>query len=292
MTQKKADLLILFVTFCWGSSYLFMKEGLDSVGPYMLILLRFGIAFLAAGAFAALRHLLRISRTALIDSAILGLLLFLGFAALTTGLGSTTTSNAGFLVSLLVVFIPLMEALFFHKHIGSNTLCSVLLAITGIGFLTLHGSFQLNAGDALCLLSAFFNALQVLYISHALKQSDAITIGVLQLGFAALLGGIVSLCTEVPALPDSGMGWFAILYLGLICSAFGFIAQIIGQKYTSAERVGILFCFEPVFASVLGVLLLHEPFGLASLLGASLILGSVFVSGIKSDPPQEAPADS
>ena len=78
----------------------------------------------------------------------------------------------------------------------------------------------------------------------------------------------------------------------LICSAFGFIAQIIGQKYTSAERVGILFCFEPVFASVLGVLLLHEPFGLASLLGASLILGSVFVYGIKSDPPQEAPADS
>ena len=47
MTTKKADVLILFVTFCWGSSYLFMKEGLGSLGPYNLIALRFGNAAIA-----------------------------------------------------------------------------------------------------------------------------------------------------------------------------------------------------------------------------------------------------
>ena len=286
MTQKHADGLILFVTFCWGSSYLFMKESLSQIGPYTLILLRFTVAFLAAFSFLALRRQLKINRTALLDGAAMGFFLFLGFAALTSGLGSTTTSNAGFLLSLLVVFIPLLETVFLRKRLRRTTAAGVCLATIGIGFLTLQGSFTINRGDFFCLLSAFCNALQVLYISYALQRSDAVTIGVLQLGFSALFGGIAAFLLETPALPATPVGWIGILYLGLICSAFGFIAQIVGQKYTSAERVGILFCFEPVFASVLGVLILHEPFGLNSLIGASLILAGVLISGHPATPDE------
>jgi drug/metabolite transporter (DMT)-like permease len=85
------------------------------------------------------------------------------------------------------------------------------------------------------------------------------------------------------------MGWFGILYLGLICSAFGFTAQFVAQKYTSAERIGILFCLEPVFATMLGVIVLHEPFGLMSAAGAALVLASVVLSGHKHN---EDPAHS
>jgi drug/metabolite transporter (DMT)-like permease len=80
-------------------------------------------------------------------------------------------------------------------------------------------------------------------------------------------------------LPSGGAGWFAVFYLGLVCSAFGFIAQLVAQKYTSAERIGILFCLEPVFAAMIGVIYLHEPFGAASLAGAALVLAGVILSG-------------
>ena len=80
-----------------------------------------------------------------------------------------------------------------------------------------------------------------------------------------------------------------MLYLGLICSAFGFIAQMVAQKYTSAERVGILFCLEPVFAAMIGVIYLHEPFSLSSFMGAVLVLAAVILSGrVGKKQPVEA----
>ena len=54
---------------------------------------------------------------------------------------------------------------------------------------------------------------------------------------------------------------------------------MVAQKYTSAERVGILFCLEPVFAAMIGVIYLHEPFGLNGLIGAALVLTGVILSG-------------
>ena len=42
--------MMLIVTMFWGSSYLFMKMGLDSFQGFNLIALRFGIAFILAGA--------------------------------------------------------------------------------------------------------------------------------------------------------------------------------------------------------------------------------------------------
>ena len=48
MSTKRAELLMLFVTFCWGSSYLFMKEGLETFAPFTIVAYRFGIAFLVA----------------------------------------------------------------------------------------------------------------------------------------------------------------------------------------------------------------------------------------------------
>ena len=95
----------------------------------------------------------------------------------------------------------------------------------------------------------------------------------------------------MPVLPVSEGSWFAMLYLGLICSAFGFIAQLVAQKYTSAERIGILFCLEPVFATMIGVVYLHEAFGPLSLAGAVMVLTAVILSG-RQGRGQEAAAES
>ena len=48
-TQLKANFIMLIVTLFWGSSYLFMKMGLESIQGFNLVALRFGIAFILAG---------------------------------------------------------------------------------------------------------------------------------------------------------------------------------------------------------------------------------------------------
>ena len=287
MSTKRAELLMLFVTFCWGSSYLFMQENLSTIGPCWLLVWRFGIAF-AAGALLLGRTWHKVNRELLRVSAIVGLLTAISFMGMVLGLEYTTTSNAGFMMRTMVIFIPFVERFVYHRALSRSILATTATACLGIACLTLHDGLRLNPGDLLCLGAALLNAIQVSYTSRLLVRMDPITIGVLQFGFTSLFGLVPALLFETPAAPVGFMGWFGILYLGLICSAFGFTAQFVAQKYTSAERIGILFCLEPVFATMLGVIVLHEPFGLMSAAGAALVLASVVLSGRsgENDTPQ------
>src|SRR4051794_17425077 len=110
-TQLKADFMMLIVTILWGSSYLFMKMGLDSLQEFNLIALRFGIAFILAGT-VFYKRLIRIDFKTLFYGFILGSILFLLISVVTIGLKFTSISNAGFLFSLSVVFVPLLLAIF------------------------------------------------------------------------------------------------------------------------------------------------------------------------------------
>ena len=63
-----------------------------------------------------------------------------------------------------------------------------------------------------------------------------------------------------------------------MCSAYGFLAQSVAQKYTTAERIGLIFSLEPVFSAVLSFLILHEILDWTDYLGAGLILSGVILS--------------
>ncbi len=71
--------------------------------------------------------------------------------------------------------------------------------------------------------------------------------------------------------------WGPILYLALVCSCFGFTLQPVAQRYVSAERAGLFCALNPLTAAVLGGLVLHEDFGLSSVLGGVLILIGIVI---------------
>ncbi|GGF68560.1 multidrug transporter [Paenibacillus albidus] len=271
MKPLKAELLLLIVTLFWGSSYIFMKMGLDTLGEFNLIALRFGLAFILA---AALFHkrLRRVDIRTLKYGALLGFLLLGVFTCITFGLKTTTTSNAGFLVALTVIFVPLLEVLVFKKKVGPPQIFGATLAIAGIGLLTLNGSFQIRPGDFLCILSAVFYAAHILVTGKAVKTSDSLSIGILQLGFAGGYALVLSTLLETPSLPSSLPTWMAILALGILCSACGFILQPVAQKYTSPTRTGLIFALEPVFAALFGYLFAGEVLSLQGYSGAALVL--------------------
>lgn len=102
MKPLKAELMLIVVTMFWGSSYIFMKMGLDTLGEFNLIALRFGLAFVLA-AILFHKRLRRIDLRTLKYGALLGFLLLGVFTCITFGLKTTTTSNAGFLVALTVI---------------------------------------------------------------------------------------------------------------------------------------------------------------------------------------------
>ncbi|RYL94810.1 DMT family transporter [Sporolactobacillus sp. THM7-4] len=281
MSRRKADMMLVIATMFWGSSYLFMKMGLQSVEPFNLIALRFIIAFIITGCLFY-KRLVRTDRRTLLYGFILGVNLFFVFTTVTFGVRLTSTSNAGFLVSLTVIFVPILSSLLFHKKLTLQLGLGIGLALTGIGLLTLKTHFVIGTGDFYCILCALFNAIYFITANKLTRNSDSIALGVWQLGFTGVLSGLFSLFTETTRLPGNTESWTAVLGLSLLCTAVGYIMQTSAQKFTTSEHTGLIFTLEPVFSALFAFLFAGEKLSVKGYVGAVLVLLSVLIAVSKS----------
>ena len=277
--QVTADLMMLVVTICWGSSYLFTKIGLDSLGVYNLIFLRFGIAFILA-ALIFHKRILKADFKTIKYSFMLGSILFFAFVFLNTGIQSTSVSNTGFLVSLSVVFVPIISAFFLKQKVEKRLMIGVFSALVGIGLLTLNSQLQLSLGDILCIICALFYSVHIIVTGKVTKNVDSISLGVWQLGFCGAWGLLFTLLFETPQLPQNIRTWSSILALSILCSALGFIVQTIAQQYTTATHAGLIFSLEPIFAAGFAFVFIGETLSIRGYIGASIVLLGILIAEI------------
>ena len=274
MNSRRAELLMASVSLAWGSSYLLMKIGLDGIGPYNLIALRFGIAFFAMSLIFLPRYR-QLSAATLAKGVFTGLILFLIFYGMVNGVNHTTASTAGFLTSTTVVMVPVLECLLKRTLPSKTIVISILLSVAGLFLLTAKDGIVFDTGAAYCLTGAFFYAVYIIVFARLAKGNDTLLISIIQLGVASLTGAVFMFLSETPSLPATPTQWGAILGLGLICSAYGFVVQPIAQRYTTPEKIGLIFSLEPVFSALLSWLFLHEILGFKGYTGAILIFAAV-----------------
>ncbi|WP_368384798.1 EamA family transporter [Priestia aryabhattai] len=79
-------------------------------------------------------------------------------------------------------------------------------------------------------------------------------------------------------MPTTLSSWIAILGLGVLCSAIGFICQAIAQRYTTPTHTGLIFATEPIFAALFAVLFLHELFTLKDLVGSIILIAGILIA--------------
>jgi len=275
--QIKADLMLLMITVFWGASYMLTKLGLGNLEPFNLTAIRFIIAFILSSAVFH-KQVLSADKKTIKYSLILSILLVGMFISMTYGLQYTTASNAGFLISLSVVLIPVISYLFLKQNIEKKIIFSLCLVVIGIALLTLDTQFKVNVGDLLCLLCALFCAVHVVVIGIFTREVDSIALGILQLGFAGLFCIIISMLTENVKLPNTPVSWFSVLMLSIFCTAVGYIVQSTAQQYTSATHTGLILSLEPVFSAILSYIFLKENLAVRGYVGAALMLISVLIA--------------
>ena len=278
MTEKRATILLVLVTMIWGTSYLFMRVGLDTIQPFTLLALRFAVAFAAIlPVLIKRRH--EITRPLIIYSLKLGIVLFLVFVCIAFGLKNTTATKAAFLLALTVCLVPLAESLLCKKFPRIKVIVGAIMALVGIGFLTGGGSFSVGLGDALCILGAFLYAIHIIVTDRAVKHADGFLVGSWQLGVVMVIAFICVLIFESPmVLPQSSGEWINILILGVLCSTLGFVAQPVAQKHVSPVRTGLIFSLEPLFSAICNAIFLHEVMTPIGYLGGALMLAGIFVA--------------
>lgn len=269
--QGKANLLMVIVTMFWGLSYTFMVMGLETLAVYNVVALRCIIAFFAAG-ILFYKRMIKVDIKTLKYAAIQGLLLFIVFALSLFGLETTSVSNAGFILSLTVVLVPIFSS-FIDKKLPSKAVSfAIVSTMIGITVLTVQQSFTFQTGDILVAIAALSYSIYLLLNGRFTRSVESISYGIYQLGFAGLYALVLTLLFETPTLPNSTTSWIAILGLGIICSAFCFVGQTVAQQYTSATHTGLIFSLEPIFAAMFAMMFIGEGLTVKLLIGGSFIL--------------------
>ncbi|WP_308721932.1 DMT family transporter [Paenibacillus polysaccharolyticus] len=278
--SRRADVQMLLATVIWGSSYLFMKSGLASMQELNLIALRFGIAFVAAGILFH-RRLRNVDRRTLLAGGVLGTALFAAFVFITYGVQRTTASQAGFLISLAVIFVPILTTVLRRRLPDKRLSVSIVVAVAGLGLLTLQHEMSLHLGDLLCILAALIYAVYIMIAGKFTPNHDPLALGIVQLGVAALLGTVATFLFETPQLPDTPESWASILGLGVLCSGLGYILQTFAQRHASPTRTSLIFSLEPLFAAAFAFIFQGESLTLQGYCGAALMLAGVLITEIK-----------
>lgn len=275
--QVRADMMLLMVTIFWGASYILTKLALEVLQPFNLTALRLLIAFVVS-ALVFYRRIFKTDIRTIKYSLILAAILVGMFISMSFGLRYTTASNAGFLISLAVIIIPILSYLFLKQKIEKKVVIGVCIAPIGIALLTLNSQLSVNSGDLLCILCALFSAAHVVLMGVFTQKVDSVALGILQLGFAGIFSIIFSLLTETVRLPSTAISWGATLALSILCTAVGYIVQATAQQYTSATHTGLILSLEPVFSAILGFAFLSEVLSPRGYAGAAILLFSVLLA--------------
>ena len=278
MNQKKGTLLLALAISLRSVSYLFSKSGLEEMQPLSLLAIRFLMGF---SILLVIFHkqIPKIRKTTFFKGAALGAVFFICMAFELYGLRVTSSSETAFLENTAIVFVPLFAAIVYRKRPKASSLVSALIALTGVGLLTLKGGhLHFSAGELLCVGAALSYAAVILMMDSFSKEEDPLLLGILQNGFIGLFALPAAFLFESPALPKSGSTWGSLMVLVIVCTVIGFTLQPIAQKDTTAEQAGLLCALNPLVAMVLGLTILHERLEPSGVIGVACIIGSILTA--------------
>lgn len=277
MARYKGEILILFSTIAWGTSYLFIKTAMETLTAFNLVALRFSVAAIVT-ALVFSKQARGIGRTELLYGGAMGTLLFGSASLLSTGLPSTSVANAGFIIGSMVLFVAILDTAVSRKTPHPGLVIGVLCAIAGIGVLTLRGELAIRSGDLYCLGATLVLALHVMVAQRAAKRTDILGASIVQFATTGVLAWMATLLQGNAVFFPAGSTLVAVLVLGVAGTAFGFICQVAGQKFLSPTRTAFIFTMEPIFATLFAWLFRGEAITWHVYAGGGLLLAGVYIS--------------
>ena len=286
LTRRQSEILLAAVISARATSMLFSKIVLAGMDVFNLMALRSLIAF--ALLIPLFHRQLRAAKLAEYRAGfIMGTLFFLTMATELASLRYAPTSTVAFLQNTAIVIVPFLQAVLLRRMPEKKAITASLICLAGVALLTLAGNAGPAIGIVLALASAFCYAFTIIAtdrLSHS--GIDSLTAGILQVAAVGALSMAASFLFESPRLPQSAASWACILALAIVCSGFGFTLQPVAQSGTSAETAGLLCALNPLVASVLGVVFLHEALSAKAILGGLLVLAGIILYSAKTKPAE------
>lgn len=283
--KPKHWLVFLLLGAIWSSSFMWIKLAIREVGPITLVAFRvsFGLLF---GIAVVLIQRVQVPR---------------GLRAWTPllVLGMTNVAIPFFLISwgeqyidsavasILDATVPLFTIVFANLFLKDDKMTMPKIAGLLFGFIgvVILMSKDINSpansilGQAAVVLASVFYAASGIIVRKTTEEMPGIVRGALPLASASAVMWIGTFLVESPVhVPQLGISWVALLFLGIVGSGIAFMMSSYLIHEIGPTRLSMVTYLFPLGGVLLGVTFLSEQLTWQLLAGAALIIASLAIA--------------
>ena len=180
------------------------------------------------------------------------------------------------MVVILAHFLFVEEKFKLHQLAGVSTgLVGILLII---GPLAVFGGGGTLIGIGAMLLTAFCYASGTVY-GRRVAGADPVSLACGQQAFGALVASAISVLTESVAIWNQSITvWLLLATLGVMCSAVPTVLYLKLLARTASVLAALVAYLQPVWATLLGWVVLGEHISAVAILGTGLVFVAIMVT--------------
>jgi drug/metabolite transporter (DMT)-like permease len=276
---------LIATSIIWGVTYVLMKYSLSFLDPQQIAFSRFLIAALMFVPVLFLTHE-KYGRGELLTLVILALTGVLLYQLLFIwGEDGLTAANASFIVSFEPIFIVVLGISLKRDKISWTVSTGLILSTIGMVILLKPTALAQSevVSAILVLLSALSWAIFTIVGKDLLEKHNPLNVT----GYVTIIGLLMLL----PFVNFGALALFsltniyliiALLFIGILATFAGYFLWFDGLKKVRPVTAGTTLYITPFVTVIFASMLISEPISIATIVGGSVILVGLAVTGIRS----------
>ena len=282
--RYKNHVLMHLIIFLWGFTRLLGK--LIHKDALHIVWYRVLIAFIALAIilFFAGKSI-RLSAKVLPKVFGVGIIVALHWISFYYAIQLSTASLAILCLSTTTLHVAWLEPLVMKKKISLRQIIMGIVVISGISFVSVDFNSQELLALFIGLLSALCAAVFSVFNAKLSEQTPAEQLTLYEMLAAFTLVSIVLLSLGKLNASDLSLtlnDFYWLLFLGIVCTSFAFLATIIIVRKLGAFTVSLNINLEPIYTILLAIVLLNEHKSLSTNFywGAAIIILVLLLNGL------------
>lgn len=279
MTQGKNMVFAAFVVvqaIFYGADNVVMKVAYDEISPLWCQTLRFGLAFVLFMLLFGKQIVKGLRNSSPRVWLPVGVVYAVAFITSALAVSMTSATNAGFFISLPMLFTPVIALILMRRTYKLSTVLLQMAVLAGLYLLCCNGgALSFGMGEFVGLGSSALFALGIVLSERGLDEIGPAAMSAVQTGGAFLfsLGGAVA--TEpAPVFGEISLGaWGAVAFLAIAGTCLAFWLQNKALEHIPAATVSVILCSEPVVTAIVSFFVLGEGLSAVGIAGAAIIVG-------------------
>ena len=297
-TRKKALISAVIGNSIFGFSFLFSKVALQIAKPSVMLAGRFVLAFLVLNGIVLVSKVVKRDGKSLFEFSLKGkpvkyillLAIFqpvIYFLAESYGIAYTSSAFAGTIISVIPIIGIVLDVLVMHVKVTKKQIGCAVGSVAGVAITTFGSEGGSNSllGILMLLIAVLSGGLFYVFSQKAGEHYNPLERTYVMFAIGSVVFTVLALaeCAGeydtllIPVITNLEF-WGCMLYLSVFSSVIAFMILNFGASHLTIAESSLFANMTTVISIIAGVVILKESFTVQQVIGAVIILGSVYLA--------------